>query len=86
MSNLEILYDFLTYSGSPKALTSVENNSVTSITVAVLSLEKAFIGNVKRTGSKLELTTASYTGNSSSAPTLWETTLSKICFPFFLPS
>ena len=58
-SKRETLYCFLFQSGKPRAITSFVNNSVTSITVEVESLPKAFIGKVYKTGSKFEFTTAS---------------------------
>ncbi len=47
--------------------TSLDNKSVTSITIAVESALKAFIGNENKIGSKLEFTTASCIGRESLA-------------------
>ena len=64
-----ILIELFLLVGKPKAFTSFSNKGVASITVFVESFLNALIGNVYKTGSKFEFTTASCTGKESDATT-----------------
>ena len=84
-SKREALYLFLYLSGIPNALTSLLKSGVTSITVlgAIESFLLDFTSKEYNTGSKLEFTTASFTGRESAATTSWLTTLRCTLSPFF---